>query len=318
MRLSLLDKKGPVLTRTNFGCLSDVYTVNVTRGCEFQCVYCYARGYSIAPERGHVMLYSNLIPKLQKELDSTRRRYRVKRVAFNTASDSFQRHPGILQVSHEAMKLILERGIALSLLTKGWIPDRFVDLFSKYPDFVSTSIGLVSTSRRYQKTFELGAATPEERLGNIDRLRSAGVRVQVRIDPIIPFYTDYEETIHKLFEELAARGVNRVILSYLHLRPAIFGQLREELSSTAFRLLQSCFETQPVMEVGTSTKTRLCPVQLRKKGYARFKDIGRQYGIACLICACKNPDMPAQLCTSQYRSSKNRQGVPNQLSLFQC
>lgn len=318
IRVSRVDKKSSVLTRTSFGCLSNVYTVNVTRGCEFQCVYCYARGYSTAPLGGRVVLYSNLLDRLSKELDSPRRRYPVKHVAFNTASDSFQRHPDILKITYEAMRLILERGIFLSFLTKGWIPDRFMKLFSEYTDLISAGIGLVSISPEYHRVFEPGAATAQERLSNIDRLISVGVKVQVRIDPIIPFYTDDEESIHALFEELAERGVERVVLSYLHLRPAIFDQLKRELPSTAFKLLEGCFETQRIVEVGTSTRTRLCPLSLRKKGYDRFKEIGKEYGITCLVCACKNPDMPAQLCVSQRKNVTEIPKKSQQLSLFPC
>ncbi len=318
IRVIRVDRKSPVLTRTSFGCLSNVHTLNVTRGCEFQCVYCYARGCSTAPQSGRVMLYANLLERLSKELNSPRRHYPVRHVAFNTASDSFQRHPDILKITYEAMRLILERGISLSFLTKGWIPDRFIELFSEYTDFISAGIGLVSISPEYHRAFEPGAATAQERLSNIERLESVGVKVQVRIDPIIPFYTDDEKGIHALFEELAERGVERVVLSYLHLRPAIFDQLKRELPSTAFKLLEGCFETQRTVEVGTSTRTRLCPLSLRKKGYDRFKEIGKEYGITCLVCACKNPDMPAQLCVSQRKDITMIPKKSQQLSLFPC
>ena len=52
MRLIETERKSRVLTRAQFGCLKDAYTLNVTRGCEFTCVYCYARGYSEAPAAG--------------------------------------------------------------------------------------------------------------------------------------------------------------------------------------------------------------------------------------------------------------------------
>ena len=318
MKLVKADKKGPVLKRTNFGCLSNVHTLNVTRGCQFQCVYCYARGYSTAPNPGSVVVYSNLADKLAKELDSPRRKSPVRVVAFNTASDSFQRHPDILAISYDAMRVILERGIRLSFLTKGWIPDRFIELFSEHRHLVDAGIGLVSISPSYHRTFEPGAAGPDERLSNIERLISAGVAVRVRIDPIIPFYTDGERHIGDLFQEIARRGVRHVVLSYLHLRPAILHQLKGELPSTAFKLLNSCFETQSVVQVGTSTKTRLCPLSLRRKGYDRFTRLGRDYGITCLVCACKNPDMPAQICVPSRLRVEGRTPRFAQLSLFPC
>jgi hypothetical protein len=59
-------------------------------------------------------------------LDSPRRRSVIDRVVFNTASDSFQTHPAILDITYDTMTVLLERGIGFSFLTKGWIPDRFI------------------------------------------------------------------------------------------------------------------------------------------------------------------------------------------------
>ena len=241
MKLIETQRKSRVLTKAQFGCLKDAYTLNVTRGCEFLCVYCYARGYPEAPDAGEVFLYRNLPEKLAAELDNPRRRTEIDRVMFNTASDSFQRHPAILDTTFETMKVLLERGIGFSFLTKGWIPHRFVRLFSRYADRVHATIGLVSMSSHYQKLFEPHAASIYQRLHNIDRLQQAGVETAVRIDPIIPFYTDDAYSIRRLYEALTERRIKTVSLSYLHLRPAILDQLQRELPPTAFNVLGSCF-----------------------------------------------------------------------------
>jgi DNA repair photolyase len=146
MDLIEVERKGRVLTKAQFGCLKNDYTLNVTRGCEFMCVYCYARGYPGAPCSGEVNLYRNLPEKLAEEIDSPRRRSVVEWVVFNTASDSFQTHPMVLDVTYRTMKVLLERGIGFSFLTKGRIPDRFIQLFSDYPELVTSRIDLVSMS----------------------------------------------------------------------------------------------------------------------------------------------------------------------------
>jgi hypothetical protein len=222
-------------------------------------------------------------------------------VVFNTASDSFQTHPRILEVAYDTMKVLLERGIGFSFLTKGWIPSRFIKLFSSYRNRVTSRIGLVSMSQRYRDLFEPHAATVEERLENIERLKGEGIEVEVRIDPIIPFYTDDEVSIKRLYEALAARDIRSVSLSYLHLRPAILDQIQGELPPTAFNILRSCFEIQPWTTVGASARSKLTPLALREKGYGRFLDLSKDFGITALICSCKNPDMSAQICTPGIR-----------------
>ena len=150
MTIISVKRKGRVLTKSGFGCLRSEYALNMTKGCEFGCVYCYARGYPEAPPPGEVHLYTNLPEKLAAELDSPRRRNVIRRVLFNTASDSFQTHPDILDLTYDAMATLLKRHVGISFLTKGRIPERFVSLFSKNPGLVVARIGLVSTSETYR------------------------------------------------------------------------------------------------------------------------------------------------------------------------
>ena len=321
MNLIATERKSRVLSRAEFGCLRGAYTINVTRGCEFDCVYCYARGYPEAPAAGEVHLYRNLPEKLAAELDNPRRRTPVRRVIFNTASDSFQTHPDILDVTYRAMRVLLERRIGVSFLTKGAIPPRFIELFTKNPELVSARIGLVSIEPRFRDVFEPHAATAAARLENIENLSAAGVEVEVRVDPIIPFRSDDPSSIRSLFRALSERGVLRVTLSYLHLRPAIFEQLQHELPPREFDLLRTCFATRPWSTVGTSSRSKLVPPVLRQKGYRRFIEVAGEYGITALICACKNPDLPGQLCSRSLLEADplgKAGSQPRQLSLFPC
>jgi DNA repair photolyase len=319
MKISEIERKSRVLHKAQFGCLRDTFTLNVTRGCEFRCVYCYARGYPNAPPQGEVFLYRDLPKKLAAELDSPRRRSRVGWVAFNTASDCFQTHPAVQEIAFLAMNTLLERSVGFSFLTKGRVPDRFITLFSQYPHLVNPTICLVSMRPRYQEVFEPHAATPSERIGNVARLTAAGLHVDVRVDPIIPFITDDEKSISDLCSGLADQGVKRLSLSYLHLRPAVFDQLRKELPPTEFELIRSCFGNGPWKERASFPRSKLTALVIRKKGYDRFRAVAKGFGISTLICACKNPDMTGHLCTTRTgRTERENQFEKRQLSLFPC
>jgi len=107
---------------------------------------------------------------------------------------------------------------------------------------------------------------------------------------------------------LAGSGAGRVILSYLHLRPRILEQLHKELPALEFKLLQSCFPAREWTDVGSCTKSKLVPKHLRAKGYARFSASAGKYGLKTLVCACKNPDMEAGICSldpgKRYREKR--------------
>ena len=296
MRLVQVERKSRVLKTASFGCLQGAYTINLTRGCGFQCLYCYARGYPGAPQGEEVELFQNLPEKLRSELDNPRRRCRVDWVALNTASDCFQPDPRILEIAYQVMDILLSRGVALSFLTKGSIPQSFISLFAAYPELVTPRIGLVSPDAAYRSLFEPHTATAEERLASIERLQGIGLQPWVRLDPIIPFVTDDAATLRRMCAALAEVQVKRVSASYLHLRPAVLSQLRRGLPATQFELLNSCFSAQDWITVGSSARSKLVPRSLRQRGYERLRSIAKGYGVQVLVCGCKNPDLSGQIC----------------------
>ncbi|HVP78364.1 MAG TPA: radical SAM protein, partial [Thermodesulfobacteriota bacterium] len=287
-------RKGKVLTPAQFGCLGGIPTLNITNGCIFECAYCYARGYSQAPQKGEVDLYVNLPGLLKEEL--SKKKVFPQWVILNTSSDCFQHHPGILDITYEVIRILIDRGIGISFLTKGLIPYRFFDLLKTAPEKILAQIGLVSLSERYWEDYEPGTPSPEKRLENVLRLKEIGILPEVRIDPIIPFVTDTEVEAMALFRRLQETAVKRVTLSYLHLRPAIERQLMTELSPLHRKVIESCFKAREWKAIGSSTKTKLLPKTLREKGYQRMKKIGEGLGITVSVCQCKNPDVKGDLC----------------------
>ena len=309
-------RKGKVLTPGNFGCLKGIPTLNITNGCLFRCTYCYARGYTQAPREGEIHLYVNLSSLLEEEL--ARRRIFPPWIILNTSSDCFQSHPDILSVAYEVIRTLLDRGIGISFLTKGVIPQRFIDLFGRSPEKILAQIGLVSLSDRYWREYEPGTPSPDKRIENIQRLKEIGIVPEIRIDPIIPFVTDTEIEAMTLLRQLQEKGVKKVTLSYLHLRPAIYQQLMKELSPLHRRVIESCFRTQEWKAIGSSTKTKLLPKTIREKGYQRIKEIGERLGITAAICQCKNPDLKGDLCSSGRVKAVLGKRTPAQLPLFRC
>ena len=309
-------RKGKVLAPAQFGCLEGIPTLNITNGCIFECTYCYARGYSQAPKKGEIYLYVNLPSLLKEEL--LRKKVIPQWVILNTSSDCFQHHPDILDITYQVIRILVDHGIGISFLTKGFIPHRFFDLLRMSPEKILTQIGLVSLSERYWKEYEPGTPSPEKRLENVQRLKQIRIVPEIRIDPIIPFVTDTEIESRSLYRRLQEIGVERVTLSYLHLRPAIQKQLMKELSPLHRKVMEACFKTQEWKAIGSSTRTKLLPKIIRQKGYQRMKEIGEGFGITASVCQCKNPDLRGDLCGSGRARVAIGKRTTKQLPLFQC
>jgi len=292
------ERKSKVLKPAGFGCFNDIPVINITRGCSFYCVYCYANVYRGAPPKGTIHLYHNLRELIKSELDSPRRKNpKPLYICFNTSSDCFQPEGEILQTTFDLMKFLLERDIGISFLTKGYIPDEFIHLFSKRKDKVYVQIGLVSLEKSYQEIFEPGAAPPDQRIGNIKRLKDKGLQVEVRLDPIFPNMTDSEEVLSSLFNALFKVGIREVSLSYLMMRPGIFYQMKRELPLEMVNRIAGYFKKQKWSKIALSYKTKLLSRKKRIEGYTKALMIARRYRIEGHICACKNPDIETEVCT---------------------
>jgi DNA repair photolyase len=114
-------RKGSLLKTATFGCFKATPSINITRGCIHSCAYCYARDFRDAPPLGEVhLLYENPPEVLERELD--RKRKSPSWVSFSAASDPFQAIDEVHEISYRTMKMLLERDIGISFLTKGLIP----------------------------------------------------------------------------------------------------------------------------------------------------------------------------------------------------
>ena len=120
------DRKSPVLSGSSLACLLQTPGVNLTLGCAHDCIYCYARGYSTFPGENKVIIYKNIVEKLEAEL--TRKKTKPQAIYFNPSSDMFQPVPEVLEISHAILEFLLGKGIGIALLTKGEIPERTLRL----------------------------------------------------------------------------------------------------------------------------------------------------------------------------------------------
>ena len=130
-----IERRGAVLTPSGLACLAGVPTVNVSSGCAHRCVYCYGRGYSRYPGEDTVLVYQDTAARVEKEL--ARKRRRPAAVYFCPSCDAFQPVNAVLEESYQTMRVLLESGVGVEFVTKGAVPGRFLDVFSRHPGRVS-------------------------------------------------------------------------------------------------------------------------------------------------------------------------------------
>jgi DNA repair photolyase len=274
-----------------------VATINVTRGCAHGCVYCYAQAYSNYPGHGRVIIYENLAQKIEGELP--RKRKKPTRAYFSPSCDPFQPLDAVLDATYDAMRVLLARGVSVAFLTKGVVPERFLDLFRERPGLVHAQIGLATLDASVAAMIEPGAAIPELRLANIRRLSDLGIPMALRIDPLFPFLTDTDENLSALFAEAASAGAKRVAASYLFMRGSLRGRVMSALRSRpaiSERMADLFAKGLSLSLYEGGHRVLGLPMEFRRRNHERIARLAAAHGLAVHFCACKNGDVTSDAC----------------------
>ena len=132
-------RRSPILTPSSIPCLKSLPTINITQGCALGCAYCYIQGYAQYPGPDRVILFENTAELVKDEL--SRKRRPPARVYFSPSSDAFQYLPEVQEVAAATMTVLLNAGVEVSFLTKGFISERFLRLFASAPQLVFSCAG---------------------------------------------------------------------------------------------------------------------------------------------------------------------------------
>jgi DNA repair photolyase len=281
------------LTPSSLPCLRGLPTINITEGCSHGCTYCYTQGYTNYPGPGRVVLFENTAELVQDEL--RRKRRHPRRVYFSPSSDAFQPLAEVREVTFQTMSVLLNADIEVAFLTKGFVDERFLNLFSAKPSLVHAQVGITTLDHGLWEAFEPHSAPPQERLGSISGLKNIGVAVWARLDPLIPDVTDTDRNLEPLLTELAERGIRAVAASYLFLRPAFRRSLSDQMLKHGEGHVSTDDWSWRTLADGQSGGLAMS-VQDRTRRFSRLKDLATRHGIDVHVCTCKNPDLPGPDC----------------------
>jgi DNA repair photolyase len=224
------------------------WTINPYRGCEFGCVYCYAR-------------YTHEFLELRDPMDFERRIF-VKRmaaevlartlsrtpigidpIAIGTATDPYQPAEREFRLTRSMLEVFAQLGgLSLSITTKSSLITRDLDLLRAINarSKLSVNFSIITLDRRLQRILEPRAPRPALRLRALAELAAAGIRCNVLLMPVIPGLTDTPAGIEAVIRAAKRAGASGVWWRSLFLKPAAarrfipfvaenFPQLRERI-----------------------------------------------------------------------------------------
>jgi len=189
-------------------------SINPYRGCEHGCIYCYARAthsyLDLSPGQDfetQLFYKPNARELLRAELGA--RGYTVSPIALGTNTDPYQPVERELRVTRGILELLLEVKHPLTIVTKGALILRDLDLLAELArqELVAVNVSLTTLDHDLKRRMEPRTAGPEQRLHMIRALTDAGVPTGVLVATIIPALNDHE--LERMLEAAAEHGAIR-------------------------------------------------------------------------------------------------------------
>ncbi|NLB57452.1 MAG: PA0069 family radical SAM protein [Gammaproteobacteria bacterium] len=199
-------------------------SVNPYRGCEHGCVYCFARPshayLDLSPGLDfETRLYAktNAAERLRDEL--ARPSYRCSPIALGINTDGYQPIERSWGVTRQLLEVLAECRHPCSIVTKGALVTRDLDLLAPMAaqGLVSAYLSITTLDNRLSARMEPRAAAPHARLATVRKLADAGIPVGVLVAPVVPAITDPElEAILEAAREHGASAASYVLLRLPH------------------------------------------------------------------------------------------------------
>ncbi len=214
------------------------WTINPYRGCEFGCLYCYARYTHEFMEMRDGLDFEQKIYIKQHAAGLLRHELRrVKAdeaIALGTATDPYQ--PA--ERRYEVTRGILEefsrhRGFQLGIVTKSNLIVRDLELLQEVgrSNRVTAHITVTTLDSDLARILEPRAPRPDLRMEAVRILSQAGLRVGVSCSPVVPGITDSPKDLESVVRAAAEAGADFVFANPLFLKPcsaAVFLPFLEE------------------------------------------------------------------------------------------
>ena len=225
------------------------YSVNPYEGCSCNCLYCYIRGSKYGANMdGGLVMKSNALEVLEKQLRSRAKKSQFGFVAVGSATDAYMRHEEKTKLTQGMLKLLLKYRFPAFISTKTNLVCRDIELLKQIdktailPLDLKTTLGrgiILSTSISSMDTsitnmLEPAAAPPLERLKTLKELKRQGFLAGVNAIPILPFISDGQKQLGEIIRASKEFGADYILVGGL----TLFGQQPADSKTLYFNFLK--------------------------------------------------------------------------------
>ena len=208
------DASRTVITRNSSPDLGFDRSINVYRGCEHGCVYCYARPthayLGLSPGQDfESCIFAKYDAPAQLERELARPGYECRMIAMGTNTDPYQPTERRLALTRGVLEVLDRHDHPVGIVTKSALVTRDADILARMARrrLATVALSVTTLDRELARTMEPRASTPAKRLDAIKALSDAGVPAGVMVAPIVPGLTDHE--MESILEAACEAGAGR-------------------------------------------------------------------------------------------------------------
>ena len=292
-----------IITRNNSPDVPFDRSINPYQGCEHGCVYCYARPshsyLDLSPGldfETRIFYKADAAARLAEEWEKPG--YVCAPITLGANTDPYQPAERTTRVTRELLELFVAHSHPVSIITKGTLITRDLDLLGELArrNLCSVAISLPTMKRQLKRVMEPRVPSAEARLGVIEKLVGAGVPVSVLLAPLIPALNDDE--IERVLEAAANAGAGEAAYIFLRLPHEVKDIFREWLQThypdRAARVMGLVREASG----GQDYDHRFGLRQTGRGPYAEL--LGKRFRTACRRFGLESEGRQAQLDCSRF------------------
>ncbi len=247
------------------------YTINPYTGCSHKCLYCYTTSYIGLKESTPKI---KLLTRLKKDIEKADKRLPVD---MSLSSDPYPPIEKKLGLTRKVLELLVKNGFRVQITTKSDIFIRDIDIIKNYPIVVSVTITTLNDS--LARKIEPFAPRPKDRVKALERLGELEIPFSVRVDPVIPYLNDDEESLREIVDAVASIGAKHVVTSTYKAKPDNFKRMVNAFPELEKKWMKLYYP---------NGKLRLsyayAPLEFRKKILFPVVDEARKRGLSYATC----------------------------------
>jgi len=173
---------------------------NLYKGCAHGCVYCYGPAATFTDrEQFSAVDYIRPRPGVIEALEKEAKRLKgdKREILLSFTSDCYQPLEQELELTRQALKILMAHGLTVTVLTKGgsWGIIRDMDLLKRNP-LNAWSVTLTFDNPADSLQWEPQAALPEDRIESLRIAHAAGIKTWVSFEPVID-----PEAVYRLLDK---------------------------------------------------------------------------------------------------------------------